>query len=172
MEHYSLENSQEEFDHNSPLHNFNQSNSFFITANSTYELVHSYLTNPSNGIVIENTFETNALIWAQGESVNICFELSDTLKSKLPLLSVTHEFKETTIIDRWTPKQEGLCCLKVTRKIPTVYILLKIVAQSGRKKVSSGTTRTWESQRRRGEKRSGRIGLVLDDTVNIKTYNK
>ena len=170
MEYYSLESNREEFDHTSPLHNFNQSNSFFITAN-TYELVHSYLTNPSNGIVIGNTFETNALIWAKGEFVDICFELSDTLKSNLPLLSVTHEFRESTVVDRWTPKREELCCFKVTRQIPTVYIMLKIVSQSGRK-VSSGTTRVWEGERRRGEKRSGRIGLVLDDTVNIKNCNK
>ena len=171
MELYSLESSQETIDSSSPLHNFNQSNSFFITAN-TYELVHSYLTNPSNATVIGNTFETNALLWAQGEYVNICFELSDTLKSNLPQLGVTHEFRESTIVDRWRPKREGLWCFKVTRKRQTVYILLKLVTQSGRGKVSSGTTRAWGGQRRRGEKRSGRVGLVLDDTVNIKTHNK
>ncbi|KAI6650339.1 hypothetical protein LOD99_6016 [Oopsacas minuta] len=172
MNNYTLQSSQEIDNIESPIHDFNQSNTFAVTTNN-FDVVHSYLSNHDNGKTVHNTLETNALIYAKGEFIDTCFEIGDRLKLLLPQLSVTHEFSETTIIDKWTPRTEGLCSFKVIRKIPTVYIMLKVVV-SDRRKVSSvpRVTRTWEGQRRKGDKRNGRIGLVLDDTVNINKHNK
>ena len=171
MDNYKLKSSQELPDPQSPINNFNQSNTFVInnTSDNT-ELISAYLTNPKNGLAIEHTIETNALIWAQGDGIDRCFEISDRLQTQLPHLAVTHDVRETTIIDIWESKRDGLCNFKVTRKQPCAFIVLKVVLKSGR--IVSGVDRGLEGHRRKKDKRGSRkIGLVLDDTVNIKKYN-
>ena len=172
MDNYELKSSQETQDPQSPICSFNKLNTFVVnkTTENT-ELIKAYFTNPRNGSVIEDTVEVNALIWAQGEYIDRCFEISEILSTQLRGLSVIHNLLETTVIDIWESKRDGLCNFKVTRKLPTVFIVLSVVLKSGRN-VSDGA-REFEGHKKKRDKRGSRkIGLVLDDTVNIKKYNR
>ena len=171
MDNYILKSSQELPDSESQLSNFNETNKFVINnTSSNIELIKAYLTNPKNGLAIEQTIETNALIWAQGDCIDKCFELSDTLQTQLPHLTVTHDLRERTVVDIWEPKSDRLCSFRVTRKLPTIFIVLKMVLKCVR--IVSDVSREPERQKRRDKRGSRKIELVLDDTVNIKKYNK
>ena len=167
-----LKSSKEIPDPESPISNFNETNKFVINNTShNMELIRAYLTDPTNGLAIEQTIETNALMVAEGDSIDRCFEISDTLQTQLPHLTVTHDLRERTIVDIWEPKRDGLCSFKVTRKLARIFIVLKMVLRSG--EIVSGGTRDPVTQKRRRDKRGSRkIGLVLDDSVNIRQYNK
>ena len=173
MDNYSLVSSEAIVDSNSPLSEYDHANTFLIHQLIQTDVVRSYLTDRNNGLMVGDSVEVGALVYAQRDCIDLCFEVIDSLQRQLPKLVATTDVTESTIIDRWAAKIEGVCQFKVTRRIPTVYIKLRMVLDNERSvRVSREPLERKRPGGYKGGRRERRIGLVLDDTANLRIPNK